>query len=220
MLADLHAEVEKVRTWLATNRWVDQYDSWWSDGGVISALQHFLARVQPQDWSEDNVVDLLYLLEQSSTDYIAELVTQSEPMALAIAKHSLARGGVASDDIAEQLGHCVQHRDEAEALLIAFTRDEHERTRRMALLSLAELQSASVPALAVSAWDTGDEYARMGALSALKTIGSTLFHTYLSRAQDDGRKNLDSLARKYADELAKEVVPPQKRGFTAPDPET
>lgn len=220
MLADLHAEVEKVRSWLATNRWVDQYDSWWSDGGVVNALQHFLARVQPQDWSEENVSDLLYLLEQSSTDYVAELITQSEPMALAIAKHSLASGGVASDDIAEQLGLCVQYRDEAETLLIAFTRDEHERTRRIALLSLAKLQSASVPALAVSAWDTGDEYARMGALSALKTISSKLFHTYLSRAQDDGRKNLVSLARRYADALAKEVASPKKRSFAAPNSET
>jgi len=220
MPADLHAEVEKVRTWLTTNRWVDQYDYWWSDGGVVSALQHFLALVQPRDWSEDDVTDLLYLLEQSSTDYIAELVTQSEPMALAIAKHSLARGGVAGDDIAEQLGHCIEHRDEAEALLIEFMRDEHERTRRLALLSLAKMQSAAVPGLAVAAWDTGDEYPRMGALSALKTIGSELFPTYLSQAQEDGRQHLVSLARKYADELAKETPSPTTGSYSAPNPET
>jgi hypothetical protein len=204
MPANLHDEVEKVRAWLTTNRWVDQYDGWWRDGGVVSALQHFLASVQPQDWSADNVTDLLYVLEQSSTDYIAELVTKSEPMALAIARHSLARGGVAGDDLAEQLGYCIQHRDEAEALLIEFMRDGHERTRRLALLSLAELQSTAVPTLAVAAWDSGDEYPRMGALSALKTIGSELFPIYLSRAIEDGRENLLSLARKYADELAKE----------------
>ena len=204
MPANLHVEVEKVRAWLTTNRWVDQYDGWWSDGGVVSALQHFLASVQPQDWSADDVTDLLYLLEQSSTDYIAELVTKNEPMTLAIARLSLARGCVAGDDLAEQLGYCIQHRDEAEALLIEFMRDGHERTRRLALLSLAELQSTAVPTLAVAAWDSGDEYPRMGALSALKSIGSELFPVYLSRALEDGRENLLSLARKYADELAKE----------------
>lgn len=141
---------------------------------------------------------------QSSTDYIAELVTKNEPMTLAIARHSLARGCVAGDDLAEQLGYCIQHRDEAEALLIEFMRDGHERTRRLALLSLAELQSTAVPTLAVAAWDSGDEYPRMGALSALKSIGSELFPVYLSRALEDGRENLLSLARKYADELAKE----------------
>ncbi|MET3119918.1 hypothetical protein AAKU64_004166 [Undibacterium sp. GrIS 1.8] len=80
--------------------------------------------------------------------------------------------------------------------------DEHERTRRVALLSLAEMQSAAVPALAVAAWDTGDEYPRMGALSALKIIDSKLFPKYLSLAQVDGRENLVALARKYADGLA------------------
>ncbi|MET3119919.1 hypothetical protein AAKU64_004167 [Undibacterium sp. GrIS 1.8] len=94
MSGDFHVEVEKVRTWLTTNHWVDQYQYWWSDGGVVSALQNFLARVQPQDWSEGDVIDLLYVLEQPSTEYIAELVTQSEQMALTIVKHSLARGGV------------------------------------------------------------------------------------------------------------------------------
>lgn len=208
MPADLYTEVEKLRMWLTTNRWVDQYDYWWSDGGVVSALQHVLACVELQDWSEDDVTVLLYLLEQSSTDYIAELVTESEPMALTIAKHSLARGGVASGDIAEQLGHCVKHRDEAEVLLIEFMRDEHEHTRRLALLSLAAIQSSSVPALAMAAWDTGDEYSRMGALSALKTIDSKLLPTYLSQAQEDGREHLVSLARRYADELAKEIPSP------------
>jgi hypothetical protein len=200
MSADFHTEIEKLRAWLATNRWVDDYPDWWREGGVVSAVERFLAHVQPQDWSEEEVTDLLYVLEQSSTDYIAELIARSETAALAIARHSLVRGSIAGCDIAEQLGYCIRCRDDAEALLIAFTRDKHERTRRIALLSLAELQSAAVPALAVAAWDTGEEYPRMGALSALKTVGSELFPVYLSRALDDGRPNLVSLARRYADQ--------------------
>ena len=219
MPADLHVEVEKVRAWLSTNRWVDHYDDWWSDGGVVSALQEFLARVQPKDWSEDDVTDLLYVLEQSSTDYIAELVTQSEPMALAIAKHSIARGGIACDDIAEQLRHCIERRDEAEGLLNEFMRGGNELTRRLALLSLAELQSAVVPALAVAAWDTGEEYPRIGALAALKIIDSELFPTYLARALEDDRVNLASLARKYADGLAEAIALPD-RSHSARNPET
>lgn len=195
MLSNLHTEVEKLRAWRLTNRWVDQYDDWWREGGVVSALQRFLEQVQPQDWSEDDVTDLLYVLDQSSTGYIAELLAQSEPMTFAIAKHSLARGGIASDDIAEQLGHCIHLRDEAEALLLAFSQSEHERTRRIALLSLAELQSAAVPALAMAAWDTDDEYQRMAALSALRTIGSQLLPAYLALAREDGRAHLASLAR-------------------------
>jgi hypothetical protein len=199
--SNLHNEVERLRTWLTSNRWVDQYDRWWTVDGVVGALQRFLAEVQPSDWSEVNGTDLLYVLEQSSTDYIAELVANTEPMAIAIAKHSLARGGIASDDLAERLGCCIQSRDEAEALLMDFARDTHERTRRIALLSLAKLGSAAVPALAIAAWNTGDEYQRIGALSALKTVGSGLFSDYLSEALRDGREHLTAAARKYATEL-------------------
>jgi hypothetical protein len=198
MSADFHAEIEKLRAWLATNRWVDDYADWWSAGGVVSAVERFLADSQPEDWSEDEVTDLLYVLEQSSTDYIAELIARSETAALTIAKHALTRGSTAGGDIAEQLGYCIQYRDEAEALLITFTRDTYEGTRRMALLSLAELRSTAVPALAVAAWDTGEEYPRMGALCALRKIGSVLFPVYLARALEDGRPNLISLARRYA----------------------
>ena len=141
MATDLHVEVEKLRRWLATNCWVDEYDAWWAEGGVVRAVQDFLSRAAPDDWSEEEVTDLLYVLEQSSTDYIVELATQTEEMALAIAKHSIARGGIASDDIAEQLGSCVHRRAEAEALLMRFAQDEHERTRRIAVLSLARLRS-------------------------------------------------------------------------------
>jgi hypothetical protein len=141
MATDLHVEVEKLRRWLATNCWVDEYDAWWAEGGVVGAVQDFLSRAAPDDWSEEEVTDLLYVLEQSSTDYIVELATQTEEMALAIAKHSIARGGIASDDIAEQLGLCVHRRAEAEALLMRFAQDEHERTRRIAVLSLARLRS-------------------------------------------------------------------------------
>jgi hypothetical protein len=210
MPAILHDEVEKVREWLRTNRWIDQYDRWWCEGGVVSALQDFLARVQPQNWSPDNVTDLLHLLEQSSTNYITEMLTKTEPMALAIARHSLAHGGVAGDDIAEQLGHCIHHRPEAETLLLEFVRDEHEGTRRLALLSLAKLQSTAVPALAVAAWDTGEERARMGALSALQTVGSELFHQYLSLAEEDGRQHLATLARRLAAEPARGHSMPTK----------
>lgn len=198
---EFHAEVEKLRAWLTTNRWVDDYDNWWSNSGVVGALRDFLANVEPQDWSEVDVTDLLYVLEQSTTNYVAELVAQSAPMALAIARHSLARDGIAGDDIAEQLGYCVSRREEAEALLIAFTQDEHGRTRRIALLSLAQLQSDAVTPIAVAAWDTGDEYQRIGALSALKTIGSALLLGYLARAEADGRKNLVAAARRHVEEL-------------------
>lgn len=143
MATDLHLEVEKLRRWLVTNRWVDGYDAWWAEGGVVGTVQDFLSRVPPDDWSEEEVTDLLYVLENSSTDYVAELVTQTEDMALAIAEHSIARGGIASDDIAEQLGRCVHRRSEARALLMRFTQDKHERTRRIAALSLAKLQSST-----------------------------------------------------------------------------
>lgn len=200
MSNDFHAEVGKLRAWLQTNRWADAYDGWWREGGVVSALDDFLARVAPDDWSKSDVTDLLYVLEQSSTGDTIERVTRTEAMALAIARHSLARGGVASDDIARQMGHCVGAGDEAEALLLAFMRDPHEGTRWMALLSLAELQSAAVPALAVAEWETGDERGRMGALAALKIVGSDLFAPYLSRALEDGRANLLALARRYVEE--------------------
>ena len=188
--ADLHHEVEKLKTWLVTHQHVDHYDSWWTVNGIVDAVQNFLASVQAKDWTEEDVTNLLYVLEHSCTDHVAELFAQDESIALAIGKHSLARGGVASDDIAEQLGKCSGHREEAEALLIEFARDKHERTRRMALLSLAQLQSAAVPELAVMAWDAGSEPERIGALSALRTIGSDLLPMYIEKAKEDGRKHI------------------------------
>ena len=88
------------------------------------------------------------------------------------------------------------------ALLIEFAHDEHERTRRMALLSLARLGSDAIPALALSAWNTGDEYQQIGALSALATIGSDQLPGYLLAAEKDGREHLVRYARKCAAGLA------------------
>jgi hypothetical protein len=195
MQPDLHVEVEKLRAWLTTNRWVDHYDRWWSTDGVVGALQNFLAQVRSEDWTDDDVTALLYVLEQSSTDYIAEMVAERETDALAIAKHSIERGGIAGQDIAAQLRHCVGQRDEAEALLIVFAQDDFEYTRRIALLALAEMQSPAVQALAVTAWNTGDLHARIGALSALKTIGSALLPQFILLAQEDGREQLIAMAR-------------------------
>ena len=205
MSTELHDEVDKLRTWLTTNRHVDNYDAWWTEPGVVSAVQTLLAAVRPYEWTERHVTDLLYLLEVSSTGYLAELVAQDESAALVIARHSLARGSPAGDDLAEQLGRCTQHREDAIALLIEFAHDDHERTRRMALLSLARLGSDAVRALAVSAWETGDEYQRMGALSALATIGSDQLPTYLLAAEKDGREHLVQYARKCAAGLASGV---------------
>lgn len=202
MITELHDEVEKLRTWLTTNPHVDKYDTWWTERGVVAAVHDFLAAVRPSEWTEQHLNDLLYLLEVSSMGYLAELVTQEESAALAIARHSLARGGGAGDDIAEQLGHCTQHREDAMALLIEFAHDAHERTRRMALSSLARLGSDAVPALAVSAWNTGDEYQRIGALSALATIGSDQLPAYHLAAEKDGREHLVQYARKCAASLA------------------
>ncbi|ARN21546.1 HEAT repeat domain-containing protein [Piscinibacter gummiphilus] len=174
---------------------------------MIAALDDFVTRVSHDTWTNDNVDDLLCVLEHSTTDHPVGLLTRIEPMALAIARHALARGGVAGDDIAEQLGGCVRHREEAESLLMAFVKDRHERTRRIALLSLARLQSAAVPSLAAAAWDTGDEYQRIGALEALRIVGSDLLPEYVSKAVEDGRPHL--LANVHR--LAPDAVRPSDR---------
>ncbi|MDB5847034.1 MAG: hypothetical protein JWP29_786 [Rhodoferax sp.] len=197
MHSDFRHEVRKLRTWLANNRYVDDYDFWWPDQGVVGTFQRFVGSVRVQDWTEEDVTDLLYVLENSSTGYLVELLAENEAMTIAIATHSLARGGLASDDIAEQLAYCDQQCEEAEALLIQFAQHPHERTRRMALLSLARLQSAAVPMLAITAWNTGDEFQRIGALSALDTISSDLFSSYLSQVHLDGRAHLVAYARKW-----------------------
>jgi hypothetical protein len=198
MLTDLNAEVEKLRVWLQAGGTVDSYEAWWSELGVVDALQRLVGSVQPEQWTETDVSDLLFVLDHSHTEYPAELVMQDEAAALAIGKHALARGAAASDDIADQLGNCTFRKDEAEALLVEFARDEHERTRRMALLSLAKLGSDAVPALAVEAWNSGIERQRIGALSALKTIGSDLLPAYIAEAEKDGRERLLAYARTCA----------------------
>lgn len=76
----------------------------------------------------------------------------------------------------------------------------------MALLSLAKVQSNAVSEIAIAAWNTGDEYQRIGVLSALKTNGSELSPIYLRQAQAHGREKLGSATREYADELANEIL--------------
>ena len=202
--ADLHLEVRKLRTWLGeTGASVDGYPAWWAIDGVIGALDDFVTHTPPDAWTAQNVEDLLCVLEHSTTDYAVELATRTEPMALAIARHALAQRSVAGDDIAARLGHCLRHREEAESLLMAFVQDPHERTRRMALLSLAQMRSAAVPALAAAAWNSGDEYQRIGALAALRLVDSGLLPEYVARALEDGRPHLLANARKHAEDAAR-----------------
>lgn len=205
--SDLHSEAERVRAWLADHQWVDGYDRWWSEDGVVGAVQRFLAQWQPEDWSDADVTCLLYLLEESTTDYLAELVAHTESMTLSIAKHSLARGGTAGDDIATRLGLCTERGEAAEILLMEYMGAARERTRRIALLSLASLGSTAVPELAVAAWTSGDEHQRIGALSALKAVGSDLYPEYLSQALVDGREHLVAFAERCAAE--RNTDPPQ-----------
>lgn len=119
MPATLHVEVEKLRAWLAPNRWIGEYGGWWSVDGVVNALRQFLARAQPQEWSEGDVADLLFVLENATSadaHHVAELLMQSEPMALAITKHAFAAGGVGSARLVEYQRYCQKRRDDAELL--------------------------------------------------------------------------------------------------------
>ena len=73
----------------------------------------------------------------------------------------------------------------------------------MALLSLAQLRSTAVPALAAAACDSGDEYQRIGALAALRLVDSGLLPEYVARALEDGRPHLLANARKHAEDAAR-----------------
>ena len=72
-------------------------------------------------------------------------------------------------------------------LLLRFNVDNDEYVSRMAMLALANIESAHTEKLAVKAWKTNDEYQRIAALWAIWRIKSPNLPKYIEAAKQDGR---------------------------------
>ena len=98
--------------------------------------------------------------------------------------------------LADALGKWIPDAQDAEPLLERFFEDEHEYVRRRALIALGDRGSMRAEALAFRAWTTDEEYQRIAALGALRSINSAAFGQYLALALQDGREHLRNYAKK------------------------
>jgi HEAT repeat protein len=118
---------------------------------------------------------------------------------IALARHrTQSSERYARSQVADALGSVGQeHVAESEALLMRYVHDGDAYVSRLALVALGRLKSPLVESIVQRAWDTNDEYQRMAVLDALRSAGSPLPMSYLTRASQDGRKYLVA----YAEEL-------------------
>ena len=170
-----------------TGEWECDYEHW---PEIESAFDACLDAWSPQEWTDEIVELMLYVIARSSeTERLINQLGQRPAQLLA-----LARAGLHAEDpdarwqLAHAAGKWIPDAQDAEPLLERFFNDEHEYVSRRALIALGDRGSMRAEALALRAWESGDEYQRMAALGALLSINSAIFGRYLALALEDGRE--------------------------------
>ncbi len=202
-VAALRTAIDRFRSWAerfpnkqGTGEWECDYEHW---GEIESACSACLDAWGPSDWTGEMAGLLLYAIARSNeTERVIHLFETRPAQLLALAQMGLsAEDPDARWQIANAVGKWIRKAHDAEALLERFFDDEHEYVRRRALIALGDRGSARAEALALRAWETGDEYHRMAALGALRSIDSGAFGRYLALALEDGREHLVKYAAKF-----------------------
>lgn len=190
----LRTEVEKFEVWASTypeeersGEWECDYSEW---GELHAAALSFISSLPPEEWSAQNVRDLLYAIARDNEiEYLAEEIAKDVDMLLRLSELALSSSEIdAKWQLAVQLGSLSDRRQEAEPLLLQFVDDPDEYVSRRALLSLGLLKSARAEELAERAWRTGHEYQRIAALWVLKNVASVKLADYIQQAMEDGRQ--------------------------------
>jgi len=191
----LRQEIEKYKQWRSLHPFPDEYDGWWH--GLYAATFAFAASTRPDEWTSEEVSDLLFLISHDLCDLIVEQLAKEPNKLLAIGQVALkCNDPDAKWPIAVELGSLIEQKCDAEPMLIAFVNDDDEYVSRRALLSLASLNSDSTEFFAERAWNTGHLYQRIAALSALRTVSSPKLQEYVEKAYEDGREYVVRNARK------------------------
>ncbi len=196
----LREEIQRFRVWADTafpqggyGEWEMEYEHW----GDLYRAAGTIVEASPSNWdsetrrwliyaiARDNELELLTsrLSERQILDLIPDALQSDEPaakwqLAVYLGKHPLT--------------------SENERVLLALAHDPDEYVRRRSMMALAEHQSNHTESLALTAWDSGDEYQRIASLYALNAIQSPALPTYLKLAQEDGRVHLLNQAAQIA----------------------
>ncbi|MEL6611531.1 MAG: HEAT repeat domain-containing protein [Bacteroidota bacterium] len=199
---DLLEEVARFKQWTEANPglgrdWESYYPEWIR---LWTAVEVLLEEKKRETWTEAEFETLLFTLARDHThEHVVHLLAMDEERLIEFATRALP---VAEHDakwqLASRLGLVQHQRDAAETLLLVLADDEDD-VRRRALLALAELQSGHTEAVSVQAWNTGELYARIAALSALHRVGSPKLESYLKEAHRDGRTYLVAFADQIAE---------------------
>jgi hypothetical protein len=148
------------------------------------------------DWTEDEISDFLFVCSLDLDDELlpqlgleglsGEELEQARLRNVELARQSLKAGSATCRrHFVALLGQADCLDEEIESLLVCFAEDDDECVRRLAVNSLAQLQSQVSETLALKLWhrkDSHQDYSRMMALSVLQTIGSEHFHSLSSEA--------------------------------------
>jgi HEAT repeat protein len=188
--------VERFRRWAEAMPKAERFAEWECDyeqwEPIYDAFQSFLQEPHETSWDAATLERILYIIARDNEfQRLASQLREYPPLLLRVAQSSVTVGERnAKWQLAIELGRLSVNREEAEQLLRQFVVDPDEYVRRRALGALAEMRSAATESLAVTAWNSGHEYQRIMALSALWTIGSSLLEQYLELAEADGRQYL------------------------------
>lgn len=206
----LRTAVRRFKTWADryptkqdSGEWECDYEEW---AEIESAFDACLDAWSPQDWSDEMVELMLYVIARSSETERLINQLRTRPAELL----ALARAGLHSKDpdarwqLAHAVGKWIPDAKKAEPLLERYFDDDDEYVSRRALIALGDRGSIRAEALALRAWETGHEYQRIAALGALQSINSAVFGRYVALALEDGRE--------YLVQYATTLLPAEGRG--------
>ena len=202
--AEFDRMVSAFRHWAAeythagmSGEWECAFEEW---PEMWAVLDEFLISVDPEEWDDEIIASLLYVIARDNEREILKQTLETKPIHLL----ALARAGIHSKErdarwqLADALGRSGLDAEVVTPLLERFINDEDEYVSRRALLALGGRLAPEAEALALRAWATGHEYQRMAALDVLSSLASPLLSSHLEAAEQDGRQYLVSFARKIS----------------------
>lgn len=195
MSSSLTAEIAKFLQWSEQfpeddrpAGWEAGYPEWVT---LRDAATDLIKAGDPEAAGPQPVEQVLYVVARDNVEQWMVQILIDHPKWL----HAVAKASLEFDDpdarwqLAVALG-ASSNKAEAEQLLLRYNEDADEYVSRMALLALANFESAQTEKLAVKAWKTNDEYQRIAALWAIWRVKSPNLPKFLEAAKKDGREHL------------------------------
>ena len=190
--------VERFRRWADTTvpaerggEWECDYEEW----GDLYGSARSVLRTSAEGWNDETKHLLIYAIARDNEmEILSKELTEEQLLVLSVASMS-SDEWAAKWQLAKQLGQDPLT-EQREKLLLCFASDENEYVRRRSLAALADSGSEHAEQLAMTAWQSGEEYQQMACLHALWRIKSPLLPNYLELAARDNRRYLAEIAER------------------------